>query len=232
MTRALFATAALLSCASFADPVRGSGNLVRETRVVSAFDGVAVGGGIRGEVQIGRQQVEVSADDNVLPLVETVVEDGVLLVRFKPHLWLNTRNPVVVRVSAPSISSLESSGGSRLTASLNPIDDLSIESSGGGDVEARHVSVKELRADVSGGGALILEGSADKVKLALSGGSRCKAQELRARAARIEASGGSVARLAVSETVRGVASGGSVVHVSGNPEMRVASSGGSVIDSD
>jgi putative autotransporter adhesin-like protein len=233
MTRTVFVAASLLSCTSFAhDHVRGSGNVRREIRVVPAFTGVAVAGGIRGEVQIGQQRVELSGDDNVLPLVETVVEDGVLVVRFKPHISLDTQEPVVVQVSAPSIDALESSGGSRLRASLIPTDDLTIDSSGGGDVEARKVAVKKLRADVSGGGALVLEGSADEVKLGLSGGSRCKGKEFRARTMRIQASGGSTARLAVSESVRGSASGGSVVRVSGSPEMRVASSGGSVVDSD
>jgi hypothetical protein len=248
MTRIAFAAVSLFSFACFAQ-IRGSGNVQHETRVVGEFSGVSVSGGIRGEVQIGKQHVELEADDNVLPLVETVIDDGILVVRFKPHQWLNTRTPVVVHVTAPSIDALESSGGSGLKADMGhaeepaspatggarmrgALEELAIESSGGGDVQAHNVSVKKLKAEVSGGGALILDGSADDVKLSMSGGSRCKGEKLQARVVRIRASGGSTARLAASESVNGSASGGSVIHVRGNPQTHVSSSGGSTVETD
>jgi hypothetical protein len=231
MTRIAFAAVSLFPLACFAQ-IRGSGNLQHETRVVGEFTGVSVSSGIRGEVQIGKQHVEVEADDNVLPLVETIIDDGVLVVRFKPHQWLRTEHTVVVHVTAPSIDALESSGGSGLKADLTATNELSIESSGGGDVQAHNVAVKKLKAQVSGGGALILDGSADNVKLSMSGGSRCKGEKLQARVVRIQASGGSTARLAASESVNGSASGGSVIHVRGKPETRVSRSGGSTVETD
>jgi hypothetical protein len=233
MTRIAFVAAFLASGASFAsDFIRGSGNLQHETRVVGQFSGVSVQSGIRGEVKIGKQHVDLEADDNVLPLIETIVDDGVLVVRYKPHLSMTTRTEAVVHVTAPSIDLLETSGGSKMRAELVPVDDLKIESSGGGDVTAHQVVVKHLRAQVSGGGALNLDGSADDVKLNMSGGSRCKGEKLKTRALRVKASGGSTARLAVSESVSGVASGGSVLHVSGHPQTHVSTSGGSEIQTD
>ena len=167
MTRIAFAAAFLVASASSAsDFIQGSGKVQHETRVVGEFSGVSVQSGIRGEVKIGKQHVELEADDNVLPLVETIIDDGVLVVRFKPHVSLNTHNETEVHVTAPSIDLLETSGGSRMRADLVPVDDLKIESSGGGDVQAHQISVKHLRAAVSGGGALVLDGSADEVKLA------------------------------------------------------------------
>jgi hypothetical protein len=233
MTRIAFAAVSLFSFACFAQ-VRRSGNVQHETRVVGEFSGVSVSSGIRGEVQIGKQHVELEADDNVLPLIETIIDDGVLVVRFKPHQWLNIQTPIVVHVTAPSIDALESSGGSGLKAELTSTstNELSIESSGGGDVQAHNVSVKKLKAEVSGGGALILDGSADDVKLSMSGGSRCKGEKLQARVVRIRASGGSTARLAASESVNGSASGGSVIHVRGNPQTHVSSTGGSTVETD
>lgn len=232
MTRIAFAAAFLLSCTSFAETTRGSGNVQRETRAVGSFTGVSVSSGIRGEVKVGTQRVELEADDNVLPIIETVVEDGTLMVRFKHHGSLRTETPIVVRVTAPSIEALDASGGSSIRAEVASSDDLSIQSSGGGEVHVKHVAVKKLHADVSGGGGLFLDGAADQVRLALSGGSRCVGEQFRTRALRINASGGSIARLAVTDKVNGAASGGSVIHVSGTPELRVSSTGGSIVDSD
>jgi hypothetical protein len=134
MKRIAFAAASLLSCSAFAG-LRGSGNLQHETRVVPPFTGVSVSSGIRAEVQIGLQHVDVEADDNVLPIIETVVEDGMLVVRFKQHGWLRTESAIVVHVSAPSITALEASGGSGIRADVASAEDLSIESSGGSYVE-------------------------------------------------------------------------------------------------
>jgi Putative auto-transporter adhesin, head GIN domain len=217
----------LFSCASFADSVRGSGRVQRETRVMGEFHGVAVGGGIRSVVSIGKQRVEVEADDNILPLVETIVKDGVLVGRFKPHNSLTSESAVIIHVTIPEATVLEASGGARIDAELSPTEELRAEASGGGEVHMRGVSVKRFDGEASGGGVLAAQGSADEVDLELSGGARLDGFKFQARKARVEGSGGGTARLAVSDSVRGDLSGGTSLVVRGNPHARVHTSGGS-----
>src|SRR4051794_16015332 len=88
--------ALLLGAACFAG-VRGSGNLKAETRDVPDFDAVAVGAGIRATITIGpRKPIRIEGDDNVLPLVQTTVRDGVLKVEFETHESISAKHEVRV----------------------------------------------------------------------------------------------------------------------------------------
>ena len=61
--------------------IKGSGNAASEKRDLTGFHAVDVGGIFH--VEITSQQefgVEISADDNLIPLVRTEVRDGVLYI--------------------------------------------------------------------------------------------------------------------------------------------------------
>src|SRR5215212_8679511 len=65
--------------------VRGSGVMASETRSVSGFSEVALSG--TGDVRIaqsGQESLTIEAEDNLLPLLETFVEDGRLTLRTRP----------------------------------------------------------------------------------------------------------------------------------------------------
>ena len=58
---------------------KGSGKIVTEKRSLSGFKGVDVGGVFQVEITAGKEfAVEVETDDNLLPLIKTEVNNGVL----------------------------------------------------------------------------------------------------------------------------------------------------------
>ncbi len=230
--RLLLLAALSLSFGCYGDVVRGSGRPAREAREVPPFEGVEVGGGIHVTVTTGpRKAVEIEADDNVLPLVETRVEDGKLKIHFKRHnLW--NSGDVNVTVQQPRFSSLDASGGSSIDALLAPTPDLSLETSGGAVIVARGLEVGRLAASASGGARLELAGVADQVRLEFSGGARLKGAKLRARVVQVDGSGGCSGEIEASERVRGHLSGGCDLHVIGKASSRVATSGGSSVEWD
>lgn len=94
--------------------VKGSGNVKTEKREVSNFKSIDVSGAF--EVEITAQKdfsLEVEADDNLLELIKTEVDDGTLEI--KSQKSLKTSNPLKIRISAPDINSLELSGASKVT---------------------------------------------------------------------------------------------------------------------
>ena len=229
MTRILL-LALSLSAGCYGDVIRGSGRPGRESRELAPFDGVEVGGGIHVTVAIGpAQAVVVEADENVLALVETRVDGGILKVHFRTHINLRNTGDVNVIVQRPSLASLEASGGAGIDASLAATPGLSLEASGGGVIRARGLAVKKLEASASGGGRLELAGAADQVLLHFSGGARLRGAKLRARVVQVDGSGGCDGELEVSEMVRGNLSGGCSLHVIGNASSRVATSGGASV---
>jgi hypothetical protein len=235
MTRPFRAAALVcaLSTGCFANVIRGSGHKVRESREMPAFDGVQVRSGMRATVEIGpRGPIEIEADDNLMPLIETQVADGRLEIRFRRMSNVWSSGEVRVKVRAPAIRYLGASGGSEIRAELEPVDDLEIEASGGAEVHARGIDAAELSASGSGGSHLDLAGTARKVTLHMSGGTDVKAARLAARSVRVSGSGGSTAEIRASDSIRGELSGGTDVHLIGNASSRVSTSGGSSVDYD
>src|SRR5262245_4331730 len=75
---------------------KGSGKIATEQRDLKGFKGVDVGGAFLVEITAQKDySVEVEADDNLLPLIKTEVDDGVLEIesegRLKPTEQIRIR---------------------------------------------------------------------------------------------------------------------------------------------
>jgi len=204
-----------------------------EDRDVAAFNSIHVASGIRATVSIGsRRSVHVEADKDVLPLVETRVDDGTLHVGFKPHSQLRNTGDVTVSVQTPELRAIAGSGGAVVKGTMTKADEAGLSASGGSELHVRSVDARTLVAKASGGGVLQVAGRADTVELQLSGGSHFDGPQLEAHDVHVEGSGGAVAELRATGNVRGTLSGGSEMHVRGGARASVATSGGSEVSVD
>jgi len=93
----------------------GSGRTATEVRALTEFEAIALVGSIDLHVRLGTpQSVELSADDNLLPLLQTTVEStaqgATLRVGWKRDESISTRSPVQVTVVVPRLSSLAGAG--------------------------------------------------------------------------------------------------------------------------
>jgi hypothetical protein len=177
--------------------VHGSGTLAKETRALSGFRSVETGGVFQVEIIAQKDfSVEVEADDNLLPLVSTEVDGGVLRIRTEGRV--RTRNPIRVRISAPDIEKLDVSGAANVTISGVSNSGLVIGSSGASKVTAI--------------------GQTSKLKVDVSGASKINAEELKAEDTVIEASGASYITVNVSGDLTSDISGASKVVYSGTPK--------------
>ena len=92
----------------------GAANAARATSspksaTFDGFTGVDVGGAFKVEIVAGKEySVEVEADDNLVPLVRTQVEDGMLKIETEKRI--SSKSELKIRITAPDIDSLESSG--------------------------------------------------------------------------------------------------------------------------
>ncbi len=170
----------------FGAQVTGSGKSITETRKVDAFEKISVHGSMDCEVTVGpAQKVEVIGDDNIVPHVETRVEDGTLHIDLRKSV--NTKSNLVVKVEVPSLSaySIAGSGDGRITgirasefaASISGSGDIqgsgssdSITASiaGSGDIDLSKVAAKRATASISGSGDISLH-AADSLKASIAG---------------------------------------------------------------
>lgn len=177
--------------------VSGSGNAVTDKRSVSGFDSIEVSGIFQVDVVSGKDfSVEVQADDNLAPLVTTEVTGSTLHIgldkKVSPH------SDLIVRVSAPNIRKISTSGVSKINASDINNDSFAIDSSG-----ASKMSVS---------------GQTGKLSVDVSGASKIDAEDLKAVDADINASGACSVTVNVSGSLRTDASGASHITYTGDPK--------------
>jgi hypothetical protein len=188
--------------------VRGSGVMASETRSVSGFSEVALSG--TGDVRIaqtGQESLTIEAEDNLLPLLETFVEDGRLTLRTRPGVNIRPTRTIRYRITVARL------------------DAASI--SGSGSVRAEGVDSERLASSISGSGSVTLAGRARAIDLSISGSGYYDAERLEAKTARVSISGSGSGLVNVSEELDVAISGSGSVEVLGKPsvDQRISGSG-------
>jgi len=185
------------------DGVKGNGEIKSETRQVGAFSAIAASGAYRLEVSHGPRRLELRSDANLLPLVETSVDGGRLVLRTRKNL--RPTDGVTVTVATPELRRLAISG-----AVKGHVDGVSGE---GFDIE------------LSGAGSLDVTGQVERLGIHLSGAGRIRAQGLRAEEAGVRCSGAGSIELQATRTLDVVLSGAGRVAYHGDPKVTQKISG-------
>lgn len=202
----------------------------RQSRPLTGFDAIAVGGGIdlilrKGDAFV----VEVAASEDEAAKIVTEVVGKTLQIKRKSSFF-DWGDGGTVYVTMPTLVSLDASGGSDVkTEGTFASDSLRIVASGGSDLTI-DVAAGALDVEASGGSDLRLSGSARSARVQSSGGSDLNASALTADEADVDSSGGSDLTIGVRQKIVGDASGGSDVTYSGTPSsVNVNTSGGAEI---
>jgi hypothetical protein len=111
----------------------------------------------------------VVADDNIEPLIETVVEGDALVVRLKRDAGFTTRHAPAVRISARALQAIAIQGSGDLGVDSFKADSLGLDIDGSGDAHFGLVELKELNVSISGSGDVRLAGRADQQSWRVSG---------------------------------------------------------------
>jgi len=220
-------TLSLLAAATFTLlGVEGNGNVKEESRTVGEFHAVSLSSGIMAIATLGEKgSLKIEADENLLALVETAVQDGILVIRTKESV--RPSKPIKATIVATKIDSVQATGGSRLSTMASAVPRFLANASGGSNVTVEGLAADDVAAESAGGAALKLAGRAKKLSAVCSGGAKIQAYELPLESAQADASGGARIEIAVTNEVAGHASGGASIHLKGAPaKVAVKTSGG------
>jgi Putative auto-transporter adhesin, head GIN domain len=171
----LFSLTTLASCRF----TTGSGNLISETRKVSDFDGISVGGSFDVEVKIGSvTSVVVEADDNIMKYIETTVSGNTLKIRTRD---LNNYSNVHLKVyiTTPSLNNVKASASAEVDVKdiLTGNNKLTFRASSSSSISAE-VNAPEIEADVSSSATITLSGKTKTFKAEASSSAEIKAFDL------------------------------------------------------
>lgn len=209
-------------------PVRGSGASAEETRTVAEFTCVELQGVVAGELVSGDPpSVRLTADDNLLPLVETAVENGCLVIRPQAGSTLQPRVALKALVTCPRpLENITVAGASTCRVKAAMARRLRLETQGAAQLTAEDLDADELRLDASGATTTTVKGEARSVRVEVSGASRVRLDELRATQLQVNFSGASRGEARASDSVEGEVSGASTLTLIGRPpKAQVAASG-------
>lgn len=201
--------------------VRGSGVRVEKLRALAPFSRIRIDGPVDVRlVQAGVDQLTVVADDNVEPLIETLVDGDALVVRLKRDAGFSTRQPVFVKVEARAVQSVAMQGSGDFSSERFKGDSLSLNLVGSGDVRLGQIEVRDLNVSISGSGDVRAAGRAEQQSWSVSGSGDVDARSLSGRKAKVSINGSGDVELGVLEELDAQLSGSGDLHYAGRPSVR------------
>jgi hypothetical protein len=184
--------------------VPGSGVSMNESRDVDAFDRISMAGSGDLTIQCGQDHsLELTTDDNLIELIETVVDDGHLKIRPLENI-------------APTIRP-------KYAITTDKLSQVSI--SGSSDVTIAEYQGDELILKIAGSGSFKVAGECEKVNLKIAGSGDVDLLELVAKDVSISIAGSGDAKVIALENLTVKIAGSGDVRYIGAPEIRKSIAG-------
>ena len=200
---------ALSACTFAVSYDEGSGVVVNETRQVSDFDEVAFTGiGILYITMGDDVQLEIEAEDNILPHIETRVRGDRLEISFDRDQWEN-----LIRPTEPI----------RYFLTVHSLKEVNL--SGLGDVRIEEIEADRLVLTLSGAGRIETSGEVADQVINVTGAGSYDGGDMRSERIDVNLSGAGSATVWATEFLDVNISGLGNVRYYGNPEVRETVSG-------
>ena len=163
------------------DCIKRTGDIITEVRQVPAFDRIFVEQDVDVFlIEDANTEVKIEAGENIVPLIQTVVEDGILIIRNKNRCnWARSyKKPSNVYIKHPGLKYIHSNGSGNIR-SMNTItlDTFDVRIEGSGDIELT-VNSSQVVSHIYGVGDLILHGNTYEHACSIGGSSFLYASDL------------------------------------------------------
>ena len=184
--------------------VRGSGNVITESRDVGGFSEIALAGSGKVRVDVnGTESLIIEAEDNILPLLTSEVNGGRLELGAESSISPTT--DIIYTVSAVALEGVAVSGS--------------------GEVAATGVAADSVDVDISGSGRVEPTGTAGTLGVEIAGSGRYLGESLESSIGTVRVSGSGTAVVNVTDDLDVDVSGSGDVQYIGDPTITESISG-------
>lgn len=209
--------------------VKGNGHVSKEERQVSSFHRVKVEGSMNVYLAQGPAKAAViEAEDNIIPLVELIQEDGRLIVRLKRGYSISSHKDLNVYLTTSELDevSLSGSGDIKLTDKFTSTSDVKVALSGSGNIRGE-ITAPAVKASISGSGDMDLKGETKDVNVSIAGSGNFRGENLLSENVEISIAGSGDADVYASVKLNAKIAGSGDVTYKGTPQVSssVAGSG-------
>ena len=218
----LAASAILLYSCNYirGERVRGNGNLIKQDRNVGSFGGVMASGSFDVHISSGPNQLQIEAEDNILPYIETTVENNTLKISTKEGYWLRPKRDVTIYVSAQDFQNVEVHGSGNIIGdnTINSRNSMNVSIDGSGDIRMT-VHSPNVHARISGSGSIRLGGETTVFNSEIHGSGDIKAFEMKSAESKVEIGGSGSAEVTAANKLNVEVNGSGDVRYIGNPQV-------------
>jgi hypothetical protein len=210
--------------------IKGSGEIVSETRDPGAFDGVAMGGSFKVLIrQSSSNKLQIKTDKNILPYIETKISESgkgrTLEIGTKRGYNISPSSKTELIVEMPQMRQVSISGSGDIKIEPMKTGPVDISVSGSGDLKFDNLQSERLGISVAGSGDVGGSGKTGELKISVSGSGDVKLHDLVAEEAKVSIAGSGDAVVNVSRKLNvSVAGSGDVSYV-GSPEISTSIAG-------
>ena len=191
----------------------------RETRAVSGFHAIRLA--VPANLELTQGDVEslaIEAGEKILANIETVVEEGTLVIR--PAKPLRTwHGKVRIQVSARRIEALTIAGAGDIHAAALRGPALKVTIAGAGDVRIGTLETERAAIHISGSGDVRVGGRTVELSTRISGSGDVHAERLDARRVKVSIAGSGGADVRAQESLAVNVSGSGNVRYYGEPSV-------------
>ena len=180
----------------FGANVKGSGKRVTQRRDVTPFTSISTDGAFDIEVVCQKDLgLEIEADDNLLPLIETKVSGGTLHLR--PTQNYSAEDAPKIKITVPNIEAFSANGA--------------------GKIQITGVNNDKLQISLNGAPTFTASGTTKMIGVDTNGAAKVDTHNLRAAHAVVDSKGASKVDLGLSDQLDVTVSGPSHVTYKGDP---------------
>ncbi|HEU0027953.1 MAG TPA: head GIN domain-containing protein [Ktedonobacterales bacterium] len=189
---------------------QGSGTIKTETRAVSGFTGVALRGAGTLTIRQGNtESLTITTDDNLLPLLTSTVNNGVLELSGKERTIPRPTDGIKWDVTVKNLNSVSLTGA--------------------GIVNVENLNTSSLDTKISGAGTMNVSGRASAQSISVTGAGNYNGRNFTAPTATVNISGAGNAFVNASEALDATVSGAGVVTYYGTPKVTQHISGAGTV---
>ena len=220
--------------------ITGKGAMEKQDRDAKDFKGIDLMASADVIIKQGSAyKVIVEGQQNILEILETVVDNGILRIKFKEGSWNLNFDKLNVYVETPSVSSIVLSGSGNMTleSALNSEDldikisgsgniktadgltakKINVEIGGSGDIKMGSTTATELKAAVLGSGNFEIKGTGDKAEFQVTGSGDIDADDFVTKSTDAQTTGSGNINCHATESLDARILGSGDIRYSGNP---------------
>src|SRR6202000_723491 len=188
--------------------VSGAGKEVAIARQVGAFSVLRLDSSIDVHAHQGTTPgVTVHADDNIEPLIETVVEGDKLVVRMKKGASFRTHHDVFVDVVFTSLTAAQQHGSGDLQIDKLTAPRFESSIAGSGDLKIENAQLGQFALRIAGSGDGMISGTAHEAPFGVAGWGDINARTFTAKKVSVSISGSGDAHVNATEMLEAKVAG-------------------------